>query len=161
MLLRAPLSMFRLMALIALTMVLAASREAAAQVPSEIPGEAGQLMLIRNTIAAVNHGVITGNYTVVRDLGSPKFRERNTAADLAVTFGELSRQNFDLSPTLITQPQLTQFAAVDPHGRLNLMGYFATQPQAVRFSIYFVPVDGGWMIDEVALGIVPAATLVN
>ena len=66
---------------------------------------------------------------------------------------------FDLSPTLVTHPQLAQDAAVDPFGRLHLVGFFGTRPQAVRFSIFFQPVNGGWMIDEVAVAIVPTETV--
>ena len=106
-----------------------------------------------------NHGNITGNYTVMRDLGSDAFRERNKASDLADTFAELRRQRFDLSPTLVTHPQLAQDAAVDQFGRLHLVGFFGTRPQAVRFSIFFQPVNGGWMIDEVAVAIVPTETV--
>lgn len=124
--------------------------------PSIFPGSSGQVMLIRNTIVAVNHGNITGNYTVLRDLASEQFRKKNTAADLAKTFATLRKLRFDLSPILITEPQLTQQPIEDKlHNRLQLVGYFLTRPQAVQFTLIFQRVEKGWMIDEISLAITP------
>src|SRR5437016_5736212 len=35
------------------------------------------IILVKNALLAVNQGNLTGNYTVLRDLASPGFRERN------------------------------------------------------------------------------------
>jgi len=121
-----------------------------------LPDAAGQEMLIKNTIVAVNHGNLTGNYTVLRDLASERFRQQNTAADLAGTFVNLRKKKMDLSPILVTKPQLTQHPAEDKfRGRFQLVGYFPTQPQAVQFDLIFQYVQGGWMIDEVSVAIAP------
>ena len=53
------------------------------------PGDAYQERLI-----AVNHGNLTGNYTVLRDLGSDRFRQQNDAARLAAVFAEPARPAF-------------------------------------------------------------------
>ena len=119
-----------------------------------VPDNAVQLMLIRNALTLVNHGNLTGNYTVLRDLASDRFRQRNTAADLAATFANLRQQKLDLSPVLVIQPQLTQPPAI-AEGRLTLVGQFPTRPQGVQFALAFQPVGGGWMIDEVSLRISP------
>lgn len=129
--------------------------------PSIFPDTSGQVMLIRNTIVAVNHGNITGNYTVLRDLASERFRQQNTAADLAKTFTTLRDLKFDLSPILIVQPQLTQSPAEDNfRGRLQLVGYFSTRPQAVQFTLIFQRIKKGWMIDEISLTIAPTSVTV-
>src|SRR4051794_31643976 len=44
------------------------------------------VILVKNALLAVNQGNLTGNYTVLRDLASPGFREKNSAADLAAIF---------------------------------------------------------------------------
>jgi hypothetical protein len=113
-----------------------------------------QLMLIRNTLALVNHGNLTGNYTVLRDLASARFRERNTAADLAATFAGLREQKLDLSPVLVIQPQLARPPEL-VGDRLQFAGVFPTQPQAVQFALAFQQVAGGWMIDEISLRVAP------
>jgi hypothetical protein len=134
---------------------------AAAQPPTAIPDHPGRVMLIKNTVTAVNHGNITGNYTVLRDLACEQFRRRNTASDLAQTFAGLRQRDLDLSPILLTEPQLTQSPRQDSYGRLQLVGYFPTRPKAVRFVLIFRPVDGGWMIDDVSLGVAAIESVVQ
>jgi hypothetical protein len=99
---------------------------------------------------------LTGNYTVLRDLASERFRQRNTAGDLAATFANLRQQKLDLSPILVIEPQFTQAASEVAPGRLQLVGQFPTRPQAVQFALVFQQVAAGWMIDEVALRVAPA-----
>lgn len=136
--------------------------EAGAQTPISAPDFPGQVMLIRNTIVAVNHGNLTGNYTVLRDLASDRFRRQNKAADLATTFANLRKQNFDLSPILMAEPQLTQKPAEDQfRGRLQLVGYFPTRPQAVRFALIFQHIQGGWVIDEITVDVAPIESVVR
>ena len=130
-----------------------ADRIAAQQPPWD---QAAQLMLIRNTLTLVNHGNLTGNYTVLRDLASENFRRRYTAADLAATFANLRQQKLDLSPILVIDPQLPQPPAEVAPGRWQLVGSFPTRPQSVQFALVFVRVEAGWMIDEVSLRVAPA-----
>lgn len=125
----------------------------AAQAPRAVPDYSGQVMLIKNTVTAVNHGNLTGNYTVLRDLGSERFRQQHTAAALAATFAGLQKQKLDLSPTLVIDPQFSQFLLQDQ--RLQLVGHFPTRPLAVRFSLMFQPTSRGWLIDEISLAVAP------
>jgi hypothetical protein len=52
----------------------------------------------------------TGNFTVLRDIGAPSFREVNTAGRLAQSFSDLTRKNIDLSAVTVITPQLTETA---------------------------------------------------
>ena len=117
---------------------------------------AGQVMLIRNTIALVNHGNLSGNYTVLRDLASDNFRQRNNAGDLAGTFANLRQQKLDLSPILVIEPQLSQPPVEIAPGKLRLVGQFPTRPQTVQFALVFQRAGGGWVIDDVSLRVAPA-----
>src|SRR5262245_26200342 len=56
----------------------------------------GVLILIRETLLALDQANKTGNYTVLRDLGSPDF-QANSAAQLAEIFAQQRRDNIDLS----------------------------------------------------------------
>src|SRR5262245_3811536 len=105
-----------------------------------------QLMLIRNTLALVNHGTLTGHYTVLRDLASENFRHRNTASDLAATFANLRQQKTDLSPILVIEPQFLEPPRAIGPGRLQLIGQFPTHPQAVQFALVFQHIPTGWTI---------------
>ncbi len=112
-------------------------------------------MLVRNALTAVNHGNLTGNYTVLRDLGAPSFRERNSAAQLAAIYQRLREQKVDLSPTLIHDPVFTEPPAINQAGQLQLTGFFPTQPLQIKFRLAFQRVQGGWMIDAVGIGAAP------
>ena len=145
----------RTLAVLALVAACLAPDDAAAQALVTLPDYPGQVMLIKNTLTAVNHGNLTGNYTVLRDLASERFRRQNTAGDLAMTFANLRQQKLDLSPILVTEPQLTERPAADQHHRLQLVGYVPTRPQAVRFALIFQQINGGWAIDEISVAVAP------
>lgn len=111
---------------------------------SPIPDDYKINLLIRTTIIAVNQANITGNYSVLRDLGAPGFQAANTAAQLAENFANQRKSKFDLSPILFFDPQLIQKPLIDPAGRLRVSGFFATKPQQVNFDLAFENVDGEW-----------------
>jgi hypothetical protein len=126
-----------------------------AQAPRRDPQLDIQEMLIKNAITAVNHGNLTGNYTVLRDLGGPTFREKNSDARLATIFQKLRDQKSDLSPILVLQPVYTERPLIDQAGELNLVGFFPTQPLQIQFRLAFQRVGNGWMIDSVSISTNP------
>ena len=91
--------------------------------------------LVRTTLLALNDANRTGNYTVLRDLAAPSFRERNSAADLAQIFAELRRARLDLSMAAIMAPELDAQPALDADRRLRLKGSYPTQPNRVVFDL--------------------------
>jgi hypothetical protein len=138
--------------LAALCIVLGAQRlTAQSQAPD--PQRNIQVMFVKNVLTAVNHANLTGNYTVLRDLGGAAFREKNTAAQLATTFQRIRDLKTDLSPILVLDPQFTQAPAQDSSGRLLLFGTFPTRPLEVRFQLVFERINGAWVIDAVAVGL--------
>ncbi len=142
-----------------------AQQSYAAQAPQSYAARAPQrdpqidifVMLVRNAVTAANQGNLTGNYTVLRDLGGPAFRQRNSAAQLAVIFQRLRDQKVDLSPILIHAPVFTERPGIDQAGELQLVGFFPTEPLQIRFRLAFQRVQGGWMIDAVGIGTAPAS----
>jgi len=86
-----------------------------AQQPA-LPGVNGVLYLIRSTLLTLNDADRSGNYTVLRDLAAPDFQARYTAADLAASFTDLRRRNFDLYAVALTAPQLTASPRSMPTG---------------------------------------------
>src|SRR5215471_18415075 len=72
-----------------------AAKPPAATAPRTISkGQA--IYLVRSTLMTLNDADRSGNYTVFRDLAAPEFQNRNSAADLAQSFGDLRRRKFDL-----------------------------------------------------------------
>lgn len=111
-----------------------------------LPDEFKLNMLIRTTIIAVNQANKTNNYTVLRDLGSPRFREANTADRLARIFESLRKAKFDLSPVLFFTPKLLRPPTIEDSGMLGLTGFFDTRPQRVAFDLLFEDVKGEWQL---------------
>lgn len=126
--------------------------ESLGQTPPRDPRLNVNVMLVKNALTAVNHANLTGNYTVLRDLGSPSFRDRNSASQLADVFERIREQKTDLSPILVLDPQFTEPPTVNDAGQLQMAGFFPSQPLQVHFRVIFQMVGGGWAIDTLAVG---------
>jgi hypothetical protein len=105
------------------------------------------VLLLRTTLITLNDAMQTGNFTVLRDMGAPGFRDANTAARLAQSFADLGSKGIDLSPTSVIAPQLTEPPGLDQkQGMLRLKGYFPGQPVQINFEMLFQAVDGRWRL---------------
>ena len=104
------------------------------------------LYLIHSTLLTLNDANRTGNYTVLRDLAAPDFQARNTAADLAQSFADLRRRNFDLFSVALAAPQLSSAPALDGNGMLRLTGSFPTRPLQINFDLLFQNAGGQWRL---------------
>lgn len=136
--------------------VLFASSPAAAQAdkspkPANIDRN-GTLMLIRSTLLAVDHANKTGNYTVLRDLGSPAF-QGNSAARLGEIFTSLRKDNVDLSGVAALDPQLTLLPQIEANGMLHMTGFFPSIPTQVNFELLFEPSNGQWRLFGVSVNL--------
>ena len=132
---------------------------AAAQGGQQVPGITDPYrlnMLIRTTLIALSQANLTGNYTVLRDLGSPDFQATNSAAKLTDAFGDLRRRGLDFSPILFFDPKLVRQPALDDAGRLRLRGFFETRPEQINFDMLFQNVGGSWRLFGLAVQMQPA-----
>lgn len=112
-------------------------------------------MMIRSTVIAVNQANQTNNYTVLRDLGSPSFKEANSAEKLGKVFEALRKTKFDLAPVLFFTPKLLEAPHMEK-GMLRLTGYFDTAPQRVSFDMLFEDIKGDWMIFGINIATEPS-----
>lgn len=110
--------------------------------------------LVWSTLAAIDHGNLTGNYSVLRDLGAPAFQANNNAATLAGVFASVRNQRVDLSNTLLLAPTY-EFAPGMINGLLRVRGAFALRPTAIRFDLLYAFVAGRWQLFGVA--VIPVA----
>ena len=120
-----------------------APQEQAAPQPAQIDRN-GVLILIRTTLLALHQANETGNYTVLRDLGSPAFQQANSAARLSEIFANLRAQNLDLSGVAVLDPQLTLMPQIEANGMMRMAGFFPSVPMQVNFELLYAPVDGRW-----------------
>jgi hypothetical protein len=141
---------------------LPAAKPSAAKKP-EAPQENQQLtidgnqlaLLIKSTIIAVQHANQTGNYSVLRDLGTPVFREQFDHASLAQIFANLRGRQLNLTPVMQLTPYLTKPAEITAQNRLRIVGNFATQPVQLQYELLFMSIDGIWRLDGLAVDAVP------
>ncbi len=131
------------------------------QQPAQAPKPAqidrnGVLILIRTTLLALDQANKTGNYTVLRDLGSPEF-QANSAARLAEIFAQQRRDNVDLSGVAVIDPQLTLLPQIEPNGLLRMAGFFPSVPTQVSFQLAYAPVGGRWRLFELSVSFGEAA----
>jgi hypothetical protein len=108
--------------------------------------------LLRTTLVALHQANVTGNYTILRDIAAPSFQARNTAADLALIFAQLRRQNIDLAPAVLLEPQFTQAPAIDQQNLLRVSGTLPTKPVGVIFDLAFQVVNGSWRLFGISIG---------
>jgi hypothetical protein len=104
------------------------------------------LLLVRSTLLSLNDANRSGNYSVLRDLGSPEFQARNTAADLSIVFSEMRKSNLSLLSVLLLSPQLTSSPELDSEGRLRVSGFVPMRPQQVKFDLIYSQSGGQWKL---------------
>ena len=108
------------------------------------------VMLVRSIFAAVHQANLTGNYSVLRDLGTPAFQGRNSAADLAGIFAPIRNAKIDLGSAVLVSPQMAK-AALNQQKELHLAGTVATRPVETAFELLLQPIDGQWRIQGIAI----------
>lgn len=145
--------------LIASLAIMAAPFPAAAQAPSAmprapaanipVPDDMASAKLLWSTMAAIDHANKTGNYSVLRSLGSPGFQQGNSVANLAAVFAVLRQERLDLADTLVFQP-MYEFPPAIIQGLLRLRGTFRMRPRGVQFDLLY-QWNGGWTLHGVAV----------
>ncbi len=108
-------------------------------------------ILIRTTVVALNQANMTGNYSVLRDLGSPRFQASNTDASLGQAFSFLRGRNLDLSPVLFFDPKLIREPRFEAGGMLRLTGFIPTAPEQVLFDMGFERVGAAWRLSAIVI----------
>jgi hypothetical protein len=142
----------------------AAAQEPKLRTPNTQPKQAQMtietttlVILIRGAIMALQQANQTGNYSVLRDLGTPVFRERFDQTGLAMAFANLRARKVNLSPALVIAPNLSKNPELDKNGELVLVGDFPTQPSRIHFELAYLQLDGIWRLSGIAVDALPPA----
>jgi hypothetical protein len=128
---------------------------AAAPITQAMPDDYKLNMLIRTTLIALSQANQTGNYSVLRDLGTPQFQQLNSDARLVEIFASVRRRNLDLSPVVFFDPQLVRQPAIE-NGLLRLTGLIPTKPERILFDMGFEQIDGQWRLSAIVIDIQPS-----
>jgi hypothetical protein len=111
-----------------------------------VPPDDVLLILIRASLIALHQANVTNNYSVLRDIAAPSFKERNTVEQLAKIFTKLRERNLDLAQTLVVTPKLYRKSEITPKGMLRITGFFPVEPERINFDFVFQPVQGRWRL---------------
>ena len=120
-----------------------------------VPDERTALKMLYGIMAAVDQASRTGNYTVLRDLGTPAFQARNNPAALGAIFGGLNGQQIDLSETLMASPTWEIPPSLSAPTLLRMRGTFPLRPRPISFDL-LLKWDRGWWLDALAMRALPA-----
>lgn len=103
------------------------------------------LTLVRSTMVALDQANESGNYTVLRDIGAPGFRDRNSAADLARIFAPIRDAKIDLSVATVLDPHIST-ATLNAQKQLHITGKLDTRPHPVAYELLYEVAGGRWRI---------------
>jgi len=153
---RFSLSLFCVLAFAVVTSAVSAQSPASpGQQTQAAPDDLRLILMIRNAVVALNQANITGNYSVLRDLGTPTFQQTNSSAKLAEAFATLRNRKIDISPVMFFPPKLTAQPTVLEGQVLRLTGFFATTPEQVNFDLAFQLTNDQWMLAAIAVNVAP------
>lgn len=130
----------------------------AAQVGAPVPDRLELSRLIWSTMAAIDHANLSGNYSVLRDLGAPGFQANNDAAKLTQIFASLRTQRVDLSTTMLLAPTFATPPAIVGTGLMRLTGQFGIRPVPINFDLIYQYSGGRWRLYGVSIQPAPIAT---
>lgn len=130
---------------------LLATAGAEAATPAEVSGVEISV-LIRSTVVALDQANLTGNYSVLHDLGDGTFRNTYSQAALADMFRAFREQNIALNSVVLFDAELDAPPQLTQDGYLHLLGHFPTVPNQVIFDITYRYEDGPWRIDGLNVG---------
>lgn len=111
------------------------------------------LILVRSTLIALHQANVTGNYTVLRDLGAPRFRDSFDAARLAESFAQQRGRRYFLAGALVVDPVFTAPPALREDGSLHMAGHFPSGPMRLRFDLSFERVGTDWRLSGIEVGV--------
>lgn len=116
-----------------------------------VPSPEVLLMMIRTVMIASANAVTTGNFTVLRDLGTPTFAADNSPAGLGFAFKNLIDRRINLEPSAVVTPVLSVPPVVDDDQVLRIDGKFPTRPLEIDFRMTFRIHEGRWRLSGLAV----------
>jgi hypothetical protein len=119
------------------------------------PDDPRLLLMVRNAIIALNQANLTGNYSVLRDMGTPNFQITNSSARLAEAFSTLRARKLDISPIMFFSPKFASPPLIQDGQVLRVTGVFPTTPEQVNFDIAFQLFGEQWMLAAIAVNVAP------
>jgi len=125
------------------------------EAPPAVPDDMRLILMIRNAVIALNQANATGNYSVLREMGTANFQMTNSPTRLAEIFAALRSRKIDLSPIMVFNPKLTSAPGLQDGQVLRLSGYFPTTPEQVQFDLAYQHSGDQWLMAGIAINVAP------
>jgi len=106
------------------------------------------VILIRSVLLALDQANVTGDYAVLRAIGSPAFRN-NSAERIGQAFGDLRTRRIDLSSIAVVNPVLDEppiLEVVDGRPMMRLKGTYPGAAGTIAFDLVFEMAEGRWRL---------------
>jgi hypothetical protein len=129
----------------------AAQQPAPAPAVQPVPSALELSKMVWSTMLAIDHANRAGNYSVLRDLGSPGFQANNDAAQLATVFASIRQGGIDLSNTVLLAPTYSAAPAIIAPGVLRVQGTFGLRPTGISFDLYYQWDAARWKLFGVSI----------
>ncbi len=117
-----------------------------AQAQNKVPSELALEALVKASLLSFNDANVTGNYTVFHERLSKPFRDKFSPEQLKETFKDFSQKHIDIHVVAAFKPTYAESPKIDPEGKLQVKGYFPTEPVRVNFELGFIPSDAEWRL---------------
>ncbi len=118
---------------------------------AQAPDRQETARLIWTTLIAVDHANRTGNYSVLRDLAAPSFRDANNAARLAGIFARFRERDIGLRRVVLASPVYAEPPKILDSGLYRVRGSFPFRPVGINFDLLFQHSDAGWQLFGVSI----------
>lgn len=148
-------STLAVLSLLACSPAEAEEKQKAAEAQVQID-KAGLLILIRQTLTALDLSNKSGSYTILREISAPGFAAANDASRLSSLFRSQRERGVDYSGTLVYEPQITVGPEITKDGFLHFQGFFPSASSQIKFDMIFAPVGGQWKLFGIAADLAPA-----
>lgn len=106
----------------------------------------GLLILIRQTLTALDLSNKSGNYTILREISAPGFSASNDSIRLSNIFKRQRESGIDYSETLVKEPQFDTAPEITREGYLHFKGFYPSYPKRIKFEMLFAAVHGHWKL---------------
>jgi hypothetical protein len=136
---------FSVLAGAVLAVMLAVSPSRAAEMPSEEERD----ILIISTLLRLNDANISGNYSVLRDLATREFREKNSTDAIAQAFKEFRSRAIRMEELAVREIHPDEEGEMTHDGIVRLSGYIDLSRFRMKYVLRFVMESGIWRMQSI------------
>lgn len=117
------------------------------------PYDPAALYLVRSTLMSLDDANQTGNYEVLRLLGSNSFQAANSASDLARIFSAQRDAGLDLAVAALQSPHQMAEPTIGADRLLRLSGSYDQPAGQLQFVLAYAADGGLWRLEAIHVAV--------